>query len=95
MQHKPSARFFDIHGLADECHDASPEELAAALHFLVERGVLRRVYRVVDPYGVVMSEVNSLQEVPDRITDSFDNYFETNAGNVVPGFRMEKSGVER
>lgn len=63
--------------------------LADALSILVEAGVLRRVYKVTTPSGVLAdAEFDDPREIPDKLPDRMEHYFDTAESDVVPVFKM-------
>ena len=66
-----------------------PAALAAALGLLVQAGILRRVYRVQKPNGVMLPrEFNDPREIPDRLPDRREQYIDTSDADVVPVFKQ-------
>jgi hypothetical protein len=65
--------------------------------FLVDVGVLQRVYRVETPDGLLLdNDYPSRAAIPQIVADrSEKRYFDTAEGEIVSGFRLETAGVER
>lgn len=67
-----------------------PSELAAALGLLVQAGILRRVYRVQKPNGVMLpSEFNDPRDIPGRLPDRREQYVDTSDADVIPVFKKQ------
>lgn len=63
-------------------------DIAVALTLLMNAGLLRRVYKVVTPAGVLTdAEFDDPSAIPDKLPDRFEHYFETSDADVVPIFR--------
>jgi hypothetical protein len=72
--------------------DADAAALALSLHLLVQNGVFRRVYKVVAPSGVLTdADYDDPRDVPERVPDRFNNYFEITEGDVVPVLRPTRA----
>lgn len=66
-----------------------PVSLAKALNVLVREGVVRRVYKVTTPNGVLTDEeFNDPREIPEQLPDRRNQYFSTAESDVVPIFQM-------
>jgi hypothetical protein len=65
-----------------------PVALARALRALVSAGVLRQVYKVTTPGGVLSDdEFEDPRDIPATLPDRFhDSFFETAESDVVPVF---------
>src|SRR5262249_53891156 len=64
-------------------------ELADVLSLLVREHVLRRYYKVLTPDGVYAErEFSSPTEIPEKLPDRFEHYFDTAESDVVPVFHM-------
>jgi hypothetical protein len=75
--------------LAREISDADKTELAAALTLLERAGYLQRVYKVLTPSGVMAEgEFQDPTEIPEKLADRFENYFDTAEADVLPVFKM-------
>jgi hypothetical protein len=75
--------------LAKEISGVNAGELAATLTLLERIGHLRRVYKVLTPSGVLADgEFRDPTEIPDRLPDRFENYFDTAEADVLPIFKM-------
>jgi hypothetical protein len=65
-----------------------PKELTDALTLLVNAGVLRLVYKVTTPSGVLAEpEFNDPREIPEKLPDRRERYFETSEADIVPIFK--------
>jgi len=63
--------------------------LAKALRILVKEGILRQVYKVKTPTGVLTDEeFNDPTEIPEQLPDRLNQYFATAESDVVPVFQM-------
>jgi hypothetical protein len=77
--------------LARELPNISPSQLAIALQLLVKDGVLRQVYKVRTPSGVLADEeFDDPRNVPERLPDRFDHYFDTSEADIVPVFKQRQ-----
>jgi hypothetical protein len=66
-----------------------PVSLAKALRILVKEGILRQVYKVTTPDGVLADrEFSDLKEIPEELEDRFNRSFATAESDVVPVFQM-------
>ncbi len=84
----PQDRLLSPVRLRREIKRPSLEDLAVALTLLERAGLLRRVYKVVTPSGVLADEdFNDPEEIPEKLADRFENYFETSEADVIPAFR--------
>jgi hypothetical protein len=64
--------------------------LASALMLLTKTGVLHRLYKVKTPSGVYADgEFEDVSEIPARLPDRFNNYFDTAEADVTPVFSRE------
>lgn len=62
--------------------------LADALTLLIEAGVLRQVYKVTTPSGVLTEEeFDDPREIPEKLPDLWQHYFETAESDIVPVFK--------
>jgi hypothetical protein len=67
------------------------EQLAIALQLLVKAGVLRQVYKVLTPAGVLADgEFEDPRSIPLRLQDRFHRYFETSEAEIVPVFKAQR-----
>jgi hypothetical protein len=74
--------------LAREVPDVDPIALAEVLTLLTREGILRRVYKVLTPNGVLADgEFEDPTQIPDKLADRFENYFDTSDADVVPIFK--------
>jgi len=63
-------------------------DLARVLDVLVDAGVLRRVYKVTTPSGVLAdAEFDDPREIPEKLPDRWEHYFDTAESDVVPVFQ--------
>lgn len=89
MRTRASVRIIDPKTLAKEVQGVDPVSLASALMLLVNAGVLRRVYKVLTPSGVLTDdEYDDPRQIPPTLADRFEHYFDTADFDVVPIFRM-------
>jgi hypothetical protein len=66
-----------------------PVSIAKGLSILAKEGLLRRVYKVTTPTGVLADEeFNDPRDIPPRLPDRFNHYFSTAESDVVPVFQM-------
>lgn len=78
----------DPRELARSLPEVESIKLAAALALLVKRGVLRQVFRVVTPSGVFADdEYDDPREIPTRVPDRFNRYFDTVEADIIPLLR--------
>jgi hypothetical protein len=79
----------DPRTLAREWPDVRTEQLAVALQLLVQSGVLRQVFKVLTPNGVLVdAEFDDPRAIPDRVSDRFNHYFDTAEADIVPVFKQ-------
>ena len=65
--------------------DIDPLAMARAIHALVENGVLRQLYSVTTPSGSLTNEkFERPSQIPAKLPDRFNEYFETAEQDVVP-----------
>lgn len=89
MRRHEGVRVINPKTLAKEVRDVDPTALALALTLLVAVGILRRVYKVTTPSGVLADgEFDDPTQIPPRLPDRFEHYFDTAESDVVPIFRM-------
>lgn len=68
---------------------ADSAELADVLTLLVNEGILRRVYKVIAPSGVLTDEeFDDPTRIPARLPDRWEHYFDTAESDVMPVFKM-------
>jgi len=78
--------------LARDLRDVDPYLLATVLVGLVKIGLYRRVYMVETPSGVLAEdEYDDPRKVPERVADSFFNYFDPMETDIVPVYKPVKS----
>lgn len=66
-------------------HNVDKWQMANALDYLVERGWLHQVYVVITPSGVMANdEFEDPSDIPERLPDRFNQYFDTAEADVVP-----------
>ena len=88
MQAHSDVRVIYPNDLAKELRNIDPVALTKALTVLVKAGVLRRVYKVITPGGVMADqEFNDPTEIPAQLPDRFETYFDTSDSDVVPVFQ--------
>jgi len=62
--------------------------LSDALTLLIEAGVLRQVYKVTTPSGVLTEEdYDDPRDIPDTLPDVWANPFDTAESDIVPVFK--------
>jgi hypothetical protein len=89
MRGQIDLRFINPRLLAKEVTGVDKAELAGALTALQQAGYLRRVYKVLTPSGVIADgEFEDPTQIPERLPDRFDNYFDTAEADILPIFRM-------
>lgn len=90
-------QFIDVRRLAKDLPDIEPGDLALALGLMAEHGLVHQTYRVATPEGVLLDQdFSSPEEIPDRMPGRFySSTFDTNEGDIVPGFRLETPGARR
>lgn len=87
-KHK-NVRVINPRTLAKEVQGVDPTALALALSLLVKVGLLRRVYKVTTPSGVLADgEFDDPMKIPPRLPDRFEHDFDTAESDVVPVFHM-------
>lgn len=65
-----------------------PKGLTAALTLLIEAGILRQVYKVTTPSGsLTEEEFEDPRQIPERLPDMWEHYFETAESDIVPVFK--------
>ena len=66
-----------------------PLALVVALELLVDAKLLRRVYKVTTPNGVLTDdEFDDPREIPSKLPDRRNRYFDTAESDVVPVFQI-------
>lgn len=77
--------------VAREVRGVDPVSLANALVVLTTNGLLHRFYRVITPSGVEADgEFEDLADIPPKLPDRFEHYFDTAEADIVPVFRREQ-----
>lgn len=88
MAKHPDVAEIEPKRLARDLRGVDPVELATTLSLLVRAGQLQRVYKVVAPSGVLAEgEFADPSQIPERVSDRFENYFDTSDADVVPLFK--------
>ncbi len=88
VQSKDDLFFIDPKDLAREVRSVDALSLLAVLSLLVQEGELKIVYKVLTPSGTFTDgEYEDPSEVPDRLPDRFNRYFETSEFDTVPIYR--------
>ena len=78
--------------LARQLGEVDAYDLASALVLLTEAGVLVRRFKVIAPSGAYADgEFENLAQIPERLPDRFNNYFDTAEADVTPVFRREQA----
>ncbi|MGA2001287.1 MAG: hypothetical protein ABSG52_14955 [Terriglobales bacterium] len=81
----PDWNVLDPRVLSESLRKVDSFTLAYALHLLVQHGLLRQVYMVVTPSGVLAEgEYDDPKKIPLKVPDRFNNYFETSEADIVP-----------
>jgi imidazolonepropionase-like amidohydrolase len=76
--------------LARNVH-VEPTALAAALGLLVQAGILRRVYRVQKPNGVMVpGEYDDPRQIPNELKDRREQRIDISDADVVPVFKQQR-----
>lgn len=84
----PQDRVLNPLKLRKDLAKLNPAELTMALDLLMQEGLLHRVYKVVTPAGVLAErDFDDPSEIPDKLPDRFEHYFETSDADVIPIFR--------
>jgi hypothetical protein len=84
----PHDRVLNPKMLRRDISKSSIADLAVALTLLEKAGLLRRVYKVVTPSGALADEdFDDPGNIPEKLPDRFENYFETSEADVIPIFR--------
>jgi hypothetical protein len=82
-------RFINPMKVAQDLRGVDAADLAMAFTLLLKAGLLKRVYKVLTPAGVLADgEFDDPTSIPERLPDRFDRYFDTADGDVVPVFRL-------
>lgn len=80
--------FLDPRILSRDLRDIDAFQLALTLRGMVRAGSYRQVYKVVTPDGVLAEgEYESPIQIPQRITDGFNQEFTLDQGDIVPVFK--------
>ena len=88
LQKHRDAQVINPTTLAREVRGVDAVALAAALTLLVQVGLLRRVYKVLTPSGVFAEgEFDDPTEIPEKLPDRWEHYFDTAESDVVPIFK--------
>ena len=59
-----------------------------AFTLLVRAGLLARAYKIMTPAGVIADEeFDDPTQIPERLPDRFEHYFDTADADVIPVFR--------
>jgi hypothetical protein len=88
MRKHMNERVLNPQTLAREIKAVDAVELATALTLLTKEGILRRVYKVTTPSGVLSdAEFEDPREIPNQLPDRFERYFDTAESDVIPIFQ--------
>jgi hypothetical protein len=80
-------KLVDATVLAHDLPTIDEMTLAEALDRAVRHGVLRVKYTVLTPAGVLASSVfDSPTEIPKKMPDRFEEYFDTSESPIIPVF---------
>ena len=81
----PNWESIDSRLLARALTDIDPWELARAIQILIDVGSIRQAYKVTTPSGSLSDATfDSPLEVPAKLPDRFEEYFETSEQDIVP-----------
>lgn len=84
----PQDRVLNPSKLGRDLRNVGAADLTTALTLLMEAGLLRRVYKVLTPSGVIADrEFDDPLKIPEKLPDRFEQYFETADADIVPMFR--------
>jgi hypothetical protein len=84
----PQDRVLNPIKLRRDIRKVNPADLAMALTLLMKAGLLRRVYKVLTPTGVLTdAEFDDPTAIPEKLPDRHEHYFETSDADVIPIFR--------
>ncbi|MCA1576047.1 MAG: hypothetical protein LC794_01630 [Acidobacteria bacterium] len=62
--------------------------LSDALTLLIDAGVLRQVYKVTTPSGVLTEEeFDDPRQIPEQLSDMWEHHFDTAESDIVPVFK--------
>jgi hypothetical protein len=97
FQRHPTRKYVDVRRLSRDLADISVAKLAVALDLMARRGLLRQVFRVLTPEGVLLDrDFDSPLDVPDRMPNRFESSsFDTSEGDIVSGYVLEAKGGRR
>jgi hypothetical protein len=97
FERNPKLKFVDLRRLAREIPDVDDDDLALALQAMVRHQMVRQTFRVATPEGYLLDQdFASVSDIPARMPDRFRTHtFDTSEGDIIPGFRVETSSVER
>jgi hypothetical protein len=75
--------------VAKDLREVNTTDLAMAFTLLLEAGLLKRVYKVLTPAGVLAdAEFDNPAAIPEKLPDRFERYFDTSDAEIVPFFRL-------
>jgi hypothetical protein len=75
--------------VAKDLREVDTTDLAMAFTLLLKAGLLRRVYKVLTPAGVLAdAEFDNPTAIPEKLPDRFERYFDTSDAEIVPVFRL-------
>jgi hypothetical protein len=75
--------------VAKDLRDVDTADLAMAFTLLLKAGLLKRVYKVLTPAGVLADgEFENPTAIPEKLPDRFERYFDTSDAEIVPVFRL-------
>jgi hypothetical protein len=75
--------------VAKDLRGVDAADLAMAFTLALQAGLLKRVYKVLTPAGVLADdEFDDPTSIPEKLPDRFEHYFDTGDADVVPVFRL-------
>jgi hypothetical protein len=75
--------------VAKDLRQVNTTDLAMAFTLLVRAGLLKRIYKVMTPAGVLADgEFDNPTIIPEKLPDRFERYFDTSDAEIVPVFRL-------
>jgi hypothetical protein len=75
--------------VAKELREVETTDLAMAFTLLLKAGLLKRVYKVLTPAGVLADgEFDNPTVIPEKLPNRFERYFDTADAEIVPVFRL-------
>lgn len=85
----PGERVINPMRVSKDLRAVDAQDLAMAFTLALKAGLLKRVYKVLTPAGVLADdEFDDPTSIPERLPDRFEHYFDTADADVVPVFRL-------